>query len=181
MILMKRATILLITFLLLFAAAAGACAEPVTRIRYVFLDYSGEYTGSVDTNSIPFGYGLFVCDAPLTGDPWHYIGMWENGLPEGEGAVYYENGNIEKGTFSKGVLIDGFRFSSAGLSITPVVLERQMPETDEVLYIGNKNSMKFHLPNCRAVSQMKEKNKVEFKTREEAIEHGYKPCGECNP
>ena len=49
-------------------------------------------------------------------------------------------------------------------------------------YIGNANTKKFHYPNCSAVSQMKEKNKVYLNcTRGEAIQDGFNPCGKCNP
>jgi len=49
-------------------------------------------------------------------------------------------------------------------------------------YIGNANTKKFHYPDCGAVSQMKEKNKVYLNcTRDEAIKDGYNPCGRCNP
>ena len=47
-------------------------------------------------------------------------------------------------------------------------------------YIGNSNTKKFHYPECGAVSQMKEKNKVYLNcTRDEAIRDGYTPCGRC--
>lgn len=47
-------------------------------------------------------------------------------------------------------------------------------------YIGNANTKKFHYPDCGAVSQMKEKNKVYLNcTRDEAIKDGYTPCGRC--
>ena len=49
-------------------------------------------------------------------------------------------------------------------------------------YIGNANTKKFHYPECGAVSQMKEKNKVYLNCiRDEAIKDGYNPCGRCNP
>ena len=48
-------------------------------------------------------------------------------------------------------------------------------------YIGNRNSHKFHRPDCNSVGEMKESNKVEFTTREEAVEKGYVPCKRCNP
>ena len=54
------------------------------------------------------------------------------------------------------------------------------PKAD-ITYVGNKNSHVFHLPNCSGARSMSEKNKVEFNTREEAIEQGYKPCTQCNP
>ena len=48
-------------------------------------------------------------------------------------------------------------------------------------YIGNANRHVFHHPDCPSVTKMKDKNKVFFETREEAVEAGYKPCGQCKP
>ena len=48
-------------------------------------------------------------------------------------------------------------------------------------YVGNKNSKKFHYTWCSSVSDMKEKNKITFHSREEAIAEGYVPCKKCNP
>ena len=50
-----------------------------------------------------------------------------------------------------------------------------------VAYIGNKNSKKFHEPDCSSVDEMKEKNKKELFSRDEAIDLGYDPCGRCKP
>lgn len=50
---------------------------------------------------------------------------------------------------------------------------------NDIKYIGNKNSKVFHLPTCKSLPA--EKNKVTFDTRDEAIEAGYKPCGNCKP
>ena len=61
-------------------------------------------------------------------------------------------------------------------------------QTDEDLtgqttsYVLNQNTMKFHMPDCSSVAQMKEKNRVYFEgTREEIMEMGYTPCGQCEP
>lgn len=51
----------------------------------------------------------------------------------------------------------------------------------EVEYIGNKSSHIFHYPNCSGVKNMSEKNKVEFTSREDAVEAGYFPCSACKP
>lgn len=49
-------------------------------------------------------------------------------------------------------------------------------------YILNMNSYKFHYPSCYSVDQMNESNKGYFTgTREELIDQGYDPCGNCNP
>lgn len=49
-------------------------------------------------------------------------------------------------------------------------------------YVVNKKSKKFHIPSCASVDEMKEGNKIYFSgSREELIENGYDPCGNCNP
>lgn len=63
----------------------------------------------------------------------------------------------------------------------------QAYESDELpfdivyAYVGNANTMRLHFPECKSVSEMKEKNRVFFETREEAIDLGYIPCGRCHP
>ena len=53
---------------------------------------------------------------------------------------------------------------------------------ESAAYILNTNTMKFHLPDCQSVQEMKEKNRKEFfGTREEALDAGYLPCGRCHP
>ena len=46
-------------------------------------------------------------------------------------------------------------------------------------YIGNKNSKKFHLPTCKNLPA--EKNRVFFDSRQEAVDAGFDPCGNCRP
>lgn len=48
-------------------------------------------------------------------------------------------------------------------------------------FIGNKNSKKFHKPNCDSVYAMSDKNKVYFDNRKDALYEGYTPCKSCNP
>ena len=53
-------------------------------------------------------------------------------------------------------------------------------EGEEVKYILNTNSGKFHTPECDSVREMKEKNKKETAlSKEELIEQGYAPCHIC--
>ncbi|MGE5396360.1 MAG: MBL fold metallo-hydrolase [Chitinophagales bacterium] len=63
--------------------------------------------------------------------------------------------------------------------IGPAVPRSQKREAKSQLtgYIGNRNSKKFHLPSCQSLPAPK--NRVYFKTREEAVEAGYSPCGRC--
>ena len=70
--------------------------------------------------------------------------------------------------------------------ILPSLGEETVSETAEgekqVNYIANKNTKKFHYPNCSSVKDMKEENKLAFTgTREELIQQGYQPCKRCNP
>lgn len=56
------------------------------------------------------------------------------------------------------------------------------PIVSGIDYVLNTNSKKFHYPSCKSVKKMKDKNKREFTgTRDEVIDMGYDPCGNCNP
>ncbi len=55
-------------------------------------------------------------------------------------------------------------------------------ESDEVTYILNTSSKKFHDPSCSGAEDIKESNKEVFTgSREELIAQGYTPCGRCKP
>ncbi len=63
----------------------------------------------------------------------------------------------------------------ASLTSTDTASEQQ----DYLLNVKNK---KFHKPSCAAASEMSSANKQEFTgTRDELIERGYTPCGQCKP
>jgi competence protein ComEC len=46
-------------------------------------------------------------------------------------------------------------------------------------YIGNRNSLKFHRPDCSGLPA--EHNRVALETREDALDGGFDPCGICKP
>lgn len=50
---------------------------------------------------------------------------------------------------------------------------------EEETYIGNKNSKKFHRYDCWTLPS--EENRIEFTSREDAVNSGYSPCGNCQP
>lgn len=63
-------------------------------------------------------------------------------------------------------------------------LEPQPEESDGIVvnYVLNKNTKKFHHPDCESVDAMKEKNKEYYEgTRAAVIERGFEPCGNCKP
>lgn len=53
-----------------------------------------------------------------------------------------------------------------------------VPKSNPV--IGNRNSKKYHETWCSSVSDMKEKNKVNFDSAEAARASGYEPCSRCH-
>ncbi len=78
----------------------------------------------------------------------------------------------------------------AGESITEKVTqtEKQTAITEQaddtpagITYILNKNTKKFHYSSCGSAKKIKDKNREEYKgTRDELIEMGYSPCGNCD-
>lgn len=67
---------------------------------------------------------------------------------------------------------------------TEATTEVTQPETEPegTDYVLNKNSKKFHYPDCGSVKQMKEANKEFYTgTRGDLIASGYTPCGNCDP
>ena len=56
------------------------------------------------------------------------------------------------------------------------------PEAISVTYVLNKNTHKFHYPDCDSVHDMKAKNRQDVDwSRDEVIAAGYVPCKRCNP
>jgi len=49
------------------------------------------------------------------------------------------------------------------------------------IYIGNKSTKKLHYPTCSSVGDMKDSNKIEFRSVAEATAQGYQPCQKCKP
>ena len=60
-----------------------------------------------------------------------------------------------------------------------VKAKRWGPPPPEGTIIGNRNSMKYHRPDCAGYRDMAEKNRVFFKTVAEAEGAGYKRAGNC--
>ena len=70
-------------------------------------------------------------------------------------------------------------YGSSAVVTKPSTQTNHSPRTT---YIGNKNTKKFHYPDCSSVDQMKDSNKVYLTgTRDQAIQQGYDSCGRCCP
>lgn len=86
----------------------------------------------------------------------------------------------EQGTLT--AISDGSRITWEFTSGSPAEDSRTTTPETAVTYVLNKNSMKFHYPDCSSVSQMKEANKIYYEgSREEITGMGYEPCSQCNP
>lgn len=194
---MRKIFAVLLSVLLLFSYAT---AENVIKYPYElsFQDYTltGEYTGELGTEALPDGYGVFETSTP-DGIACHYIGMWKDGLMNGEGATYWADGSLEFGEYRDGFFIIG-KYNYNGLKLLTASADGEETlnphlrslttrsvqadgEAQTVMYIGNRNSKVFHRLECDSVRTMKEKNKIEFYSREEAEEKHYKPCSVCMP
>lgn len=54
------------------------------------------------------------------------------------------------------------------------------PSADQVMYVLNVNSGKFHLPDCPSVSKMSDRSKREVtSTIDQMVAEGYSPCANC--
>ncbi len=70
------------------------------------------------------------------------------------------------------------------MKTVPVESPEPVPETVPavVTYVLNKNTHKFHYPDCDSVSDMKAKNRQDVDwSREVVVAAGYQPCGRCHP
>lgn len=66
-------------------------------------------------------------------------------------------------------------------TIHPSVPETAPPEQD-VTYILNTSTKKFHNPGCSSASRIKAENRDAYTgTRDALLEMGYDPCGNCKP
>ena len=53
---------------------------------------------------------------------------------------------------------------------------------EEVRYVLNTSSKKFHKPDCSSVSSISAENREDYTgTRAALMEEGYEPCGNCKP
>lgn len=91
------------------------------------------------------------------------------------------NGTIKVTSDGKDLAIETEKNSDNIMKKTKKVDQKidQKEDTNVEKYSGNKNSKIFHKGDCS--STIKDSNKILFKTRDEAISEGYRPCKRCNP
>ena len=55
------------------------------------------------------------------------------------------------------------------------------PKNREKIYLGNRNSFRFHRPDCHFGVKISPKNLKKYKARNDAFREGYSPCRHCKP
>lgn len=81
-----------------------------------------------------------------------------------------------------GVQIDYATGESALVNTAPPEPSEQTPPEEELNYVLNTNTHKFHRPNCSSVENIKPSNREDYTgSREALIEQGYAPCKRCMP
>ena len=75
--------------------------------------------------------------------------------------------------------------SSDNSVVDRIIVYSEPETTTEIVginYIINRNTGKFHYPDCPSVDQMAEHNKEEYTgNRDDLISKGYEPCKRCDP
>jgi methylphosphotriester-DNA--protein-cysteine methyltransferase len=82
----------------------------------------------------------------------------------------------------KATNLTGQQLSDESINVTDssVATEKQT-DVAEYKYIASNSSNIFHKPDCRWAQNISKRNLVTYKTREEAIKAGKRPCKTCNP
>ena len=58
---------------------------------------------------------------------------------------------------------------------------RHLLKQDEPEYLGNRNTLRLHRPQCPLAAKMSRANQVRFTSLKDAYLQGYSPCRSCKP
>jgi hypothetical protein len=91
--------------------------------------------------------------------------------------------NIYKATNPVGVKTQdaGTNEKVSANNLAEQIEEDVNPAADEYSFVASKNSNIFHKPDCRWAGNISQGNLIKYKSREEAIKAGKRPCKTCNP
>jgi hypothetical protein len=70
------------------------------------------------------------------------------------------------------------RFAESNVEFNTRPVKQQNIESN---YVASKNSQVFHKPDCQSAQKILPENLVTYKTRDEAVAAGKRPCKRCNP
>lgn len=92
-------------------------------------------------------------------------------------AFYYPHGN-SRSTFMRSLLKAQRRAINSGKGFWPAILAL---DDASGVWVGNKNSKRFHSPTCKFGQKTNIANKKTFRSLREAFLAGYAPCRHCTP
>ena len=135
---------------------------------------------SVEDDGVGISFNVYVYNVQpyvvidyKTGENWEGDEIAE---PEGKWADGTEADPSDSRSDSKSDSKINAKTDSAATS------KAEAKDTKEQTYILNKNTKKFHKPECSGAKKIKAKNKGEYTgSRQTLIDEGYEPCGNCNP
>lgn len=149
----------------------------ITGTRYLNIDGMLSFENMVaDYVKETGNHVLYRVTPVFTGDNLVADGVLMEGLSvedEGEGVSFC----IYAYNAQPGVAID---YATGDSWEDPTVGTGVAPSGETTLYILNKNSKKFHLPDCENAQKISEKNREEFRgSQQELLSQGYTACSAC--
>lgn len=140
-------------------------------IIFVLLSIMCVLTGCTSTSNV----------APPTTTPTPVVTVQPTEPPVSELTVHSIDVKVYRTDLQGDIIMksDGDNITVTTAKNENIQMNETAAEYDEGTYIGNKNSKKFHRPDCYTLPA--EKNRVEFTNRTDAVNAGYSPCGNCCP
>ena len=151
----------------------GASYDPLTNVKSVADPVDGDLK---KVDAPPETKGAKAGEEQFYGTGWYVV---EGQLNSEKAGKYFltiraqdRNGNEASKQFT--VLVNAPKTEQAQAGATQ--------ESNGITYVVNVNSRKFHYPDCPSTKKMKPENRKDSnESRDELINEGYKPCGNCNP
>ena len=135
---------------------------------------------SVEDNGVAICFNVFVYNVEpgveidyVTGESWE-----SDATPKvtSKGEATKTSANTSNASLAS---TDASQESASDSSSENTGTNTSSAQQDYVLNVKNK---KFHKPSCSAANEIASANRQDFTgTREELIERGYSPCGQCKP
>jgi len=66
-------------------------------------------------------------------------------------------------------------------TVPPPITSAKQIDVTEHKYVASNSSDVFHKPDCRWAQNISKENLITYKSRDEAIKAGKRPCKTCNP
>lgn len=108
------------------------CSKKMT-LKLSFGDRNGTYTGDLNKDGLPNGYGRFVSKND-EGEKWTYEGEFKNGHFDGKGKITWKNGLIEIGTYKDDIIVPMKGDEIKSLYTTPKKFKNHYVEITGVVF-----------------------------------------------